>query len=207
MNWFWRKLFWSYYTYCCPGKRSWNLNDWVIMRRNHRIFFKHSQRQTCYNLFSAFLAILLYDHPDCVSKPHLLISAFWFFSYPPFPPCLWYYWGLFSIALSSQGGLSFPLLSQNGHILYSVSFSVSWFCLAIFVIDFSALLFFYIHYSRPLKVPMIKRWGESSASKSKYFVYPFYTLSCFYLIFKVQCRNSYQWSNFCIRPLKRFLKR
>lgn len=131
----------------------------------HSAVSKPSQRQTYYNLFSASLVILLYDHPDCFNTPFPNFCYLCFFSTPSliFPPFL----SLLAFAINgayfrspsiASEGILFLLLSQNdqSHPIFGKLQ-----CLLILITDFSALQFFYIHYSRKLKVPMFEGQGRA----------------------------------------------
>lgn len=83
------------------------------------------------------------------------------------------------IVLNGQWGLfPFRFHKMTSHILFSVTFLVSWFCSAIFVTDFSTLLqFFYICCSKQLKGPVVDGRG-ATASKSVLSYHSPQTLFC-----------------------------
>lgn len=136
--------------YCYPSKYSWNFR--LIMKIT--ACFLNVLRDRHATICSAFLEILLYDHPDCIPAPHGLIPIFAVFvfllplpsffsrSYPSLPLILlrriFYY-----PQQPVRAFFSFCFHKMISHILYFVTFSVFWFCSAIFVTDdFSALQFF-----------------------------------------------------------------
>lgn len=208
--------------YCYPSKYSWNFTDSLFCTDNHyrfknSMFFKRSQRQTCYYLFclprdsslwpprlypstpwpnSYFCCVCFSTTPSLIFFPFLSFLAF---------DIAEAYFLLPSIAsegilllLLSQNDRSHPVFCNLQCLLILLSYFCHWwlFCTSIFstfiVPDNGRCLW--------LKA------GEGSASKSKYhfmfILFLIHSLFCFQLIFKVQYRCSYQLPNSCIRSLK-----
>ena len=199
VNWFWRKSFYSYYTYCCSSTHNWN-NDCVIMKMiYHALKFLPRLPKTNSSIcpFSPVLVILLCHHQLHSNVPFSNFYYYCFFSFclPYFCPFLHFLAFVIRGPSFSSPSIAreyfFLLLSQNDQS-HRVFCNL---CCLLILLFWNWWLFYtsvFLHFtcSRHLKVPVVK--GRASAKSKYYSVIILHThVHCFHLIFKVQYRSFY----------------